>query len=372
MKVALSPKDLAEAVLNIQRAVSAKSTVPALEGILLSASGKHLTLSAYDLELGMTTKIEAQVEEEGRAVLSARLFGDIVRRSPGENLSISVDEKNVAVIHSGASEFSLIGIPAEEFPEFPSVSDTTQLEISQSLLKSMIRQTLFAVSDNDSKPVHTGSLFEISGAQLRVVSVDGYRLAMRTEPVGFDGDLKFVVPGKTLSEVLKLLKDDKEESETLVISVGRRHVIFQIGNYTVLSSLLEGEFLDYKAAIPASGSTEVVVKTRSFIESVERVSLLITDRLKSPVRCIFEENEIKIFCSTAIGRANDQLSCQITGGRVEIGFNNRYLLDALRNTESDEVRVVLNGPVSPMKVLPKEGESYLFLVLPVRLKSEEF
>ena len=369
MKLTVSQKDLSEAVLNIQRAVSTKSTVPALEGVLLRAGQGTLELSAYDLELGMTTQVPASINEEGTVVLNAKLFGDIVRRLPSESLEISVDEKNIAVIHSGASEFSIIGIPAEEFPEFPAVTDTVSFTISQPLLKSMIRQTLFAVSDNDAKPIHTGSLFEITNNTMRMVSVDGYRLAMRTEPVMCSEELKFVVPGKALAELLKLLKDEEQE---LQISVGRRHIIFRIGNYTVLSSLLEGEFLDYRAAIPAAGSTEVVVKTRSFIDSVERVSLLITDRLKSPVRCIFENDEIKILCSTAVGRANDQLPCQLTGDRVEIGFNNRYLLDALRNVEGDEVKVVLNGALSPMKVLPKEGDSFLFLVLPVRLKTEEF
>ncbi len=369
MKCTLVQKELADAVLNIQRAVSAKSTTPALEGILLDASSGKLTLSAYDMELGMTTELNASIEEEGRIVLSARLFGDIVRRLPTDTLEISVDEKNIAILHSGASEFTIIGIPAEEFPEFPSVSDGARMTISQPLLKSMIRQTLFAVADTDNKPVHTGSLFELSGGQLRVVSVDGYRLAMRTEPVISQEELRFVVPGKTLSELLKLLKDDEEEMEFFV---GRRHIIFRIGNYTVISSLLEGEFLDYRAAIPASGATEVTVQTRAFISSVERVSLLITDRLKSPIRTIIEENEIKLFCSTPIGRANDQLPCEMTGDRVEIGFNNRYLLDALRNADGDEVKLSLNGALSPMKVLPREGDSFLFLVLPVRMKSEEF
>lgn len=369
MKISLSQKDLAEAVLNIQRAVSTKSTIPALEGILLSADNGNLCLSAYDMELGMKTGLEATVEEPGRIILNAKLFGDIVRKMPGETLFVDTDEKNTAIIHSGTSDFSIIGIPAEEFPEFPSVSETVSFKLSQPLLKSMIRQTLFAVADNDSKPVHTGSLFEISNNTLRVVSVDGYRLAIRTEPVVCGEEMKFVVPGKTLSELLKLLRDEEEDLE---VFVGRRHILFTIGNYMVISSLLEGEFLDYRAAIGGGTSTEIFVKTREFINSVERVSLLITDRLKSPVRVIFEENEIRLSCSTSIGRATDQLLCKTSGNRVEIGFNNRYLLDALRNSEGDEVRLLLNGELSPMKVLPVEGDSFLFLVLPVRMKSEQF
>ena len=367
MKFTVNKSDITEAVSNIQRAVSTKTSIPALEGILLSATETGLELCAYDLELGITTVIPAFVMEPGKAVLSAKLFSDIVRRTPAETVTVSVDEKNMATLESGYSRFSIIGIPAEEFPELPKLSDSTQISLPGALLKSMIRQTLFAIAESDAKPIHQGSLFSLENGILDVVSVDGYRLAVRREPVDFSEDLSFVVPGKTLSELLKRIKDSEEPVE---ISAGRRHILFKIDNYTVISSLLEGEFLNYKAAIPPESQTEVVLKTREAIDSVERVSLLITDRLKSPIRCLFDNNEVKLNCTTSMGRASDQLDVEMTGQSVEIGFNNRYLLEALRNTECDEVKVQLGGPLSPMKVVPKEGDSFLFLVLPVRLKSE--
>lgn len=367
MKFTVNKSDITEAVSNIQRAVSTKTSIPALEGILLSATETGLELCAYDLELGITTVIPSFVMEPGKAVLSAKLFSDIVRRTPAETVTVSVDEKNMATLESGYSRFSIIGIPAEEFPELPKLSDSTQISLPGALLKSMIRQTLFAIAESDAKPIHQGSLFSLENGILDVVSVDGYRLAVRREPVDFSEDLSFVVPGKTLSELLKLIKDSEEPVE---ISAGRRHILFKIDNYTVISSLLEGEFLNYKAAIPPESQTEVVLKTREAIDSVERVSLLITDRLKSPIRCLFDNNEVKLNCTTSMGRASDQLDVEMTGQSVEIGFNNRYLLEALRNTECDEVKVQLGGPLSPMKVVPKEGDSFLFLVLPVRLKSE--
>ena len=367
MKFTVNKSDITEAVSNIHRAVSTKTSIPALEGILLSATETGLELCAYDLELGITTVIPAFVMEPGKAVLSAKLFSDIVRRTPAETVTVSVDEKNMATLESGYSRFSIIGIPAEEFPELPKLSDSTQISLPGALLKSMIRQTLFAIAESDAKPIHQGSLFSLENGILDVVSVDGYRLAVRREPVDFSEDLSFVVPGKTLSELLKLIKDSEEPVE---ISAGRRHILFKIDNYTVISSLLEGEFLNYKAAIPPESQTEVVLKTREAIDSVERVSLLITDRLKSPIRCLFDNNEVKLNCTTSMGRASDQLDVEMTGQSVEIGFNNRYLLEALRNTECDEVKVQLGGPLSPMKVVPKEGDSFLFLVLPVRLKSE--
>ena len=367
MKFTVNKKDIAEAVSNIQRAVSTKTSIPALEGILLTAQDTTLELCAYDLELGITTVIPAQVSESGKSVLSAKIFSDIVRRSPAETLTIAVDEKNMATLESGYSRFTIIGIPAAEFPELPRLSDATQITLPANLLKSMIRQTLFAVAESDAKPIHQGSLFNLEQGMLDVVSVDGYRLAVRSEPVDYPDELSFVVPGKTLGEILKLLKDTDDPVE---LAAGRRHILFTIDNYTVISSLLEGEFLNYKAAIPPESQTEVILKTREAIDSVERVSLLITDRLKSPVRCLFADNEVKLNCTTSMGRASDQIDVEMTGQSVEIGFNNRYLLEALRNTECDEVKVQLGGPLSPMKVVPKEGNSFLFLVLPVRLKSE--
>ncbi len=362
-------QQLVEAVSNVQRAVSSKSSVPALEGILLKAESDGMTLCGFDLELGMTTRLSARVSEKGSVILSARLFSDIIRRMPGDLVKLTVDDKNVTTIESGASEFSIAGMGAEEYPELPSVSGVGEFQIPNGLLKGMIRQTIFAVADSDAKPIHTGTLFELSGGKLRLISVDGYRLALREETLSTEGseeELSFVVPGKTLSEVMKLLPEDEDSAG---IQVGRRHILFTIGNYTVISRLLEGEFLDYRSAIPSACQTEVKANTREFINSVERVSLLITDRLKSPIRCVFGEDSIHLSCSTAIGRANDQFSASIEGAGLEMGFNNRYLLDALRNTEGDEVRIQLNGPLSPMKIMPPQGDSYLFLVLPVRLKA---
>ena len=367
MKITCNRQELVDAVSNVQRAVSTKSTMAALEGILLKTNKEKLELCGYNLELGITTTMGASIQEEGEIVLSAKLFSDIVRRLPEDTVFLSVDSKLITEIKSGASEFSIVGLSASEYPELPVVTGASDFSLPSEVLKSMIRQTLFAVSETDAKPIHTGTLFELEENQIKLVSVDGYRLAMRKEPIKCEQTIDFVVPGKTLGEVLKLLPDSEKE---ISLSVGRRHIIFEIENYRVISRLLDGEFLDYKGAIPVNSTTTATIGTREFIESIERVSLLITDRLKSPVRCIFSEHEIKLSCSTSIGKANDELKIPIGGDEVEIGFNNRYLLDAIRNSDSDKVLIELNGPLSPMKVLPVEGDSFLFLVLPVRLKTE--
>ncbi|MGI6261071.1 MAG: DNA polymerase III subunit beta [Acutalibacteraceae bacterium] len=368
MKFTCSQPIFQAAVSNVSRAVSSKSAIPALEGILVKAKGNQIFLCGYDLEFGITTFVEASVAEEGDVIFGAKLFGDIIRSLPDETVTIEVDAKYSAVIRSGESEFSIIGIAASEYPDLPSVSGGVSVTLPQNTLKSMIRQTLFAVSTSDAKPVHTGTLFEIGDGRIRLVAVDGCRLAMRTEPVQCDEPVSFVVPGKTLSEVLKLMG---EEDTPLSIGVGRRHIIFNIGSYSVISRLLEGEFLDYNNAIPQNIKTEVVVPTRRFSEAVERMSLVVNDRLKSPVRCSFLFDEVRFSCETAIGCAHDRFAIKNIGDEVEIGFNNRYLLDALRAAETDEVRIQMGGPLSPIKILPRDGDHFLFLVLPVRLKAAE-
>lgn len=356
---------LIDAVGNVQRAVSGKSTLPALEGILLKAAGSSLYLAGYDLDMGITTTIEAHVQEPGEIVLTAKLFGEIVRKLPGEDVSIMTDDKLNTTIRSGITEFTIMGISAAEYPEIPTVSDGVGFTLPQNVLKSMIRQTLFAIAQTDARPVHTGSQFEIETDNLRVVSVDGSRLAMRCEEIKSGESAQFVVPGKTLSEVLKLLKD---EETPLSLAVGRRHIILEIDGYAVISRLLDGEFLPYRKAIPQTVTTTIRVKTRELIDAVERASLVINDRLKSPLICDFRDGHINVSCTTPLGSANDRIDAEIEGNAEEMGFNSRFLLDALKNAETDEVRIELNGALSPMKVLPSSGESFLFLVLPVRLK----
>ena len=360
---------LREALTNVSRVIASKSSIPALEGVQLKAYGNSLTLTGYDMEAGITTTIDAQVLAEGEIVLPARLFSDMIRKMAAEDISISVGEKLLTEVVGGAARFTIMGIASEEFPELPRVEEGEGISLPQDKLKSMIEQTLFAIAQTDTKPVHTGSLFDLAEGKLHVVSVDGYRLALRSEVVGGDQTMSFVVPGKVLGEIVKLLKDDGENPASLTVS--RRHIVFSIDSYNVISRLLEGEFLDYKVSIPQGGKTTVIANTREFIEGVERASLLISDRLRSPLRINFDpEGSIQISCSTPLGKSYDEVACTLEGDGVEMGFNNKYIMDALKASGSDEVRLELSGPLSPIKVMPLEGDEFLFLVLPVRLKHE--
>ena len=367
MKFQCNRQKLNEAVTNVQRAVSTKSTIPALEGILIKAFNNTITLCGYDLEIGITTTIDADVRENGSAVLSAKLFADIIRRMPEDTITIETDEKLIAYISSGKVDYKIIGISDEEYPELPSVNGSDKLNINGGTLKSMISQTIYAVSDKDIKPAHKGSLFEIENGNIKIISVDGYRLAIRTEKIDYDDEKSFIVPGKSLSEVTKLITDEDKDVQ---ITVGDRHIVFQIDNYSIITRLIEGEFMNYKAALPKTHSTEIKVSTRQFINTIERMSLLLTERLKSPIRCKIEDGLIKTSCNTSLGQAYDEFAAEISGEDIEIGFDNKYLLDALRNSETDEVKIQLSSPLSPIVLMPSEGDSFLFLVLPVRLKNE--
>lgn len=364
MKLSFNRTELTQAVTNVQRAVSSKSTNPALEGILIKAAEDKATLCGYDLELGIKTTIDASIIEEGEVVLSAKLFSDIVRRMPSEVITMETDEKLITYIHSGEADYQIVGISSYEYPELPSFEETESFLINAELLKNMIKQTCYAISDNQSKPIYTGSLFDIKNGSLSIVSVDGFRMAIRKEKINQENNCNFVVPGKTLNEVLKINCSD---DSMVKIILGKKHVVFKIENYSIVSRLIEGKFIEYNETIPSGASTTLKVKTKDIASSVERMSLLTNEKMQSPVRFVVADEGIKLHCTTAVGKASDYVNVPFEGSEVEIGFNNRYLLDAVKNADSDELKFEFNGPLKPLKILPIDGDSFVFLVVPMRL-----
>ena len=370
MKFSCEKALLQAAISTTSRAVSPKSSIPALEGILLEA-GTALRLTGYNLETGIRPIVPADIREEGTLVLGARLFGEIVRKLPDDIVTFQ-SENYMVNIKCGMSEFNILGTDPEEFPELPTVEYQNSLILPQSRLKAMISQTLFAVSDNESRPIHTGSLFEVDSNGLTIVSVDGYRLALRHEAIDKKEGAEtfsFVVPGAALSEVEKICSDVDEPAS---VTQGARHVMFKVGDTMLVSRRLEGEFLAYRQAIPRNNTIHVEGETRALLSSIDRVSLIISDKLKSPLRCVFDSNLLKISTKTAIGDAYDECPLSGDGGGLEIGFNNKYLMDAPKAAPADKVRLELTTGVSPCVILPTEGEeNFLYMVLPVRLKAGE-
>lgn len=369
MKFTCDIKNLNDACNNVMRAVSTKVTIPTIEGILLECGSDTLSLTGYDFEFGINTILSATVAEPGAIVINAKVLCNIVRKLSGQTAMFEVNGTNV-LISAGAKQYNITGIDADDYPELPSVSGGYPLFINQGILQQMVSQTLFAVADSEqSKPVHTGLKFEMTQNQLRLIGVDGYRLAIRTETIKYDGeDVTFIVPKKTIRELIKLTDDDRDKD--ISISVGRRHIVFEVDNYSIISRLLDGDFLDYNAAVPKTSTTTVLINTSDAIDCIESTIPVIENNAKNPIRVLFDADEMRVSTVSVLGRSIDYTHANVSGVRVEIGFNSKYVLDALHAADTDQVRIELNGPVSPVKVLPVNDDSYLFLVLPMRLKNE--
>jgi len=360
---------LADMINQTQRAVSSKSTIPALEGILIQADDQ-LTLTGFDLEVGIRTWAPAAIEEKGSIVIGARILSDIIRKLPDNIITVTCDERLYVTISCGSSVFNLIGMAPADYPELPIVQKERYTTLPQNVLKTIIEGTIFSASENDSRPIITGCLFKITGSELVVVALDSFRMALRTETVvrsDSTENMSFVVPAKALREVNRFLTDS---DKNIQISISRRNIAFQIGDTLLTTRLLEGEFLNYNNAIPASSPKTVLVNRADLIESLERVSLITNDKLRNLVHCTFEDNILKLKCTTAIGQAYDECYINpVEGGDLMIGFNSRYMLDALRACHDEIVKLELNTSTSPCLIRPQEGNQYLYLILPVRLKA---
>lgn len=370
MKFTCNTKELNEACSNVMRAVSSKVTIPTIEGILMECGSDTLSLTGYDFEFGINTTLQASVVEPGAIVINAKIISDIIRKLPEGKVTFEVNSNSVSII-SGPVQYNITGIDADDYPELPSVSGGYPLFLNKGVLQNMVEQTLYAVADNESaKPVHTGLKFELTKNQLRLIGVDGYRLAIRTETVKYDGDdISFIVPKKTIRELIKLMGNETDNDVS--VSVGKRHILFDVENYSIISRLLDGDFLDYNAAIPKNCTTTVLINTQDAIDCIERTLPVIENDKKNPIRCLYDSDEMRVSTVSSIGRVVNYTHANVSGDRVEIGFNSKFVLDALHAADTDQVKIELNGAVSPAKILPmNDDDGFLFLVLPMRLKNE--
>lgn len=373
MKIICHKIQLLDVINTVQKAVSAKSIMPILECIKIDADAKGLmTVTANNLDLCVEYNSVCTIPEGGSIAISSKMFGEIIRRLPEDEITITVNEENnVMTIKCRQSEFNIQGLSANEYPAVPEITETYRFRMPQEKLKKMIRKTIFSVSVNEArKPILTGSLFEINTGVLSVVATDGYRLAMISEVV--DASLenkKFVIPGLTLRELLKVLKD---EDEPVDIIVSERHVMFDFGNYKVVTRLLEGEYINYAPILSTPNNIYVTIDTKSFAESLERASLLINDDMtakaeKVPVRLNITLDRIELTCITGKGKVHDIVDANVRGDDLEIGFNYKYLLEALRACEEEEVKIEFSNPRSSCFIRSTKDENYTYMILPVRL-----
>jgi len=362
---------LLAAILTASRGVATKSPVPLLEGLLLEAEEEGVRISGYDLKTGIVTPVPAEVEETGGIVLNARLFGEIIRKMPGQYVTISVSSGFVAAISSEMSDFEILGSPMSDYPELPIVDGEDSITIGEALLKKMISQTNFAVSDNESRPIYTGALFEIGGGELTIVAVDGFRLAIRREPLEEDNTqtLSFVVPGTALNEVERIASDG---DGVVSITLGAKHIMFTIGDTVLISRRLEGEFMDYKSSVPQTSKYQFKIEKDELISAAERISLIINEKNKSPIRCIFGDGNMNLYSATSLGKASDECGMEGDGEGLEVGFNDRYMLDALKAAPAEKVIFEITSGVTPCVISPADDSSnFLYMILPIRLKAYE-
>lgn len=368
MKISCEKHLLQAACATSTRATASKSPIPALEGLLIEA-GTDLKVTGYDLKKGIYTSVAADIVSPGSVVVGARLFGEMIRRLPDGIVTITSESNNNIHVKCGKSEFNFIGISAEDYPEMPVVDGLNNISLPQKILKSMINQTLFAVSDNDVRPIYTGTLFDVEEKVLTLVSVDGYRLAKRRETLeeAQMENCSFVVPGSALSDIERICSDD---DEPVKIAVGAKHISFSIGETVVITRRLEGEFLNYRKSIPDNFKYVLKVERSEIMSTIDRVALIISEKNSSPVRISCEDGNIHCLCQTPIGRAEDFCSCEGSGEGLEIGFNDRYLMDALKAAAKDELNICLNTASSPCIITAADGsDNFTYMILPVRLRA---
>ncbi len=355
--------------LNIAgRTVAQKSSLSVIEGILCRA-GDGLSLTGYNMETTITYRIEAEVTEMGECILPAKLFGDIVRRLPEGPVTVLVDDNFKVSIRAGYASFTISAESAEDYPELPDVNTGRAIHLPQSALKELISGTIFAVSENQSRPIHTGVKFEVVDDSISAIAVDGFRLARRTwhseSPIG--RELSYVVPAQSLKEVEKILTDTDEDA---AFTLGTKYILYELGNATLVCRLLDGDFLDWRRVVPTNCPVKLVAHVSDLASSIERVGLIVSEKYKSPVRCSFGDQVLQLRTNTTIGAAEDRCAIAGDGKELEIGFNVRYLADALRVIPSEEVCLELTNGLSPIVLTPVEEKyDYSYMVLPVRIKS---
>lgn len=372
MKFICGKSQMLDIINTVQRAVPTKSTNPILECIKINADARgSICFTGNNMDLCIEYTSDCNIIRGGEVALDSKMFGDIIRKLPDDDISIDVNEENnVTKIQAGRTELNIRAFDSMEFPTTPEFDEKYSFSLNQLVLKKIVRQTIFAVSSNMARPIQTGMLFEVNGSRLTVVAVDGVRLALRNCEINSNGaGFNFVVPGNTLRELLKILKDD---DEPVNIKISDKHCMFDFGYYKVITRLLEGDFLNYKPLLSTHNTIEIITEVRPLCDSLERASLLVNDDTvqkndKVPVRLKPEMKRMEINCMTSKGRIHDVIPIELTGDEIEIGFNYKYILDALRATEEEKVRMEMSSPNSSCFIRSVGEDDYIYIVQPIRL-----
>lgn len=365
MKIKINQNELHKSINIVQKAVSSRTTLPILSGIMIEASGNKLIMTATDLEMGIKTYSECEVVEEGSIVVHARLLGDFIRKLPSNSIvNIETLQNNNIEIKCLNSEINILGNTAAEYPDSSFDNDGDTFEINTESLKNLIKYTYFAASQETVKPIFTGCLIEIKNNFCTFVALDGFRMAIRKEPVEYPGELKAVVPAKTLVEILRIIE---ESSGKIKITLSESHISFELGNTTIISNLLSGKFIDYEGILKDNFVTVVKIDNSNFKNSIERASLLAKDDKNNLIILDIDDENMKINSESEYGNVEEINAIEKEGEDIKIGFNSKYMLDVLKVIDNQYITMNLIGKSNPCFIKEFDDEKYIYMILPVRI-----
>jgi len=365
MKISIEKEKLLIGLSAAQKAVASKTTMPILECFNLTAKENNFYITATDLELGIEYKIETTVEEEGSVTVGAGIFSEIIRKLPDSIIELTTKE-NLLIIECEGSLFKVVTTPSDDFPVFPEVIAEQVIKIKQNELKEMIRKTIFAVGIDESRPVFTGCLLEKKNGTLNMVALDGFRLALQSK-VSLDGEnseFSAIIPGRTLNEISKILIDNDDLIE---IGVEKNQGLFKMPNCKAVTRILEGNFLDYRQAIPKEKELRVKLDRDVLLSSLERAAVMSRDEKQLPIKITIADSLMVIQCAVQSGDVREEVVVESVGKNLEIGFNPKYLIEAVKAVDPGTVILDFGTSISPCIIRPEEGETYTYMVLPVRI-----
>jgi len=366
MHILCQRDDLLNGVNTVSKAVSTRTTLPILQCILLDAIDNEFKLVGNDLELGIESTIKATIQKSGSIAIDAKIFSEIVKKLPNSEISIKTDEHQLLTITCEKSEFNIPGQPSNEFIQLPQITKNRPLILSQSVLREMIHQTIFSIAIEEIRPILTGELIEIKDNCLNIVSVDGYRVAILETALkdGFE-DVAVVVPGKTLSEIQKILSTD--EKDEVAIYFTDKHILFELNASIIVSRLLDGDFPKYDQIFSSDYETLIKVDRKSMLQSIERAALIARESKKSPVKFQINANTLAISSNTDLGKVHEEIEISREGNELDIAFNPKYLIDALKVIDDDVIHLTFTTSLNPCIIKEPETGRYKYLILPVRV-----
>ena len=363
MIIVCSKSELSKSINIAMRAVSARTTLPILECILINATEPQIHFVANDMDLGVETIVEGTIYEKGMIALDAKIFSEIVRRLPDEDVTIRSADEKTAIISCGKAKFSIPSQPGDEFIFLPTTDSENGLAISQLMFREMIRQTIFSIAINENNAMMMGELLEIRDGLLRLISLDGHRIAIRNHKLSIPyPNTKVIIPGKTLQELQKILSSEMED--IVVLYFEQNQIVFRMNKSVMISRLIDGDYFRVDQMMPKDSETTVVLNKKEFLECIDRSSLLIREGDKKPLILDIKDDSIELSIVSTMGSMNEEIEIRKEGANMKIAFNPKLLMDALRVISEDEVTIKFSNPKAPC-VIRDEAQTYMYLILPV-------